>query len=53
MANRKTTRRLTAAEIEERNQERSETRTRTWQRVAFIAVSVIVLLSMVITLFIR
>ena len=53
MANRKTNRRLTSTELDERNQQRAEARNRTWQRVAFIAISVIVLLSMVITLFIR
>ena len=53
MANRKTNRKLTSAEIDERNQLRAEQRTRTWQRVAFVAISVVVLLSMVITLFIK
>ena len=53
MANRKIKRKLTSAEIDERNAQRAEQSTRTWQRVAFILVSVVVLLSMVITLFIR
>jgi hypothetical protein len=52
MANRKTNRRLTQAEVEERAAMKNQQRTRRWQQVAFILVSVLVLASMIITLFI-
>jgi len=53
MANRNTQRKLTKAEYEERAAQQAQMRTRTWQRVAFIFVSVIVLASMIVTLFVR
>lgn len=53
MANRKLNRRLTSAEVEEKAAKRSQARTRRWQQIAFILISVIVLASMIITLFVR
>jgi hypothetical protein len=53
MANRKPARKLTTNELEERAQQRSQQTNRRWQQFAFIAISVIVLLSMVMTLFMK
>jgi hypothetical protein len=53
MKNKKSSSRLTEYEAQKRASERQEMRTRRWQQVAFIAVSVIVLLSLVLTLFIQ
>ena len=53
MANRKANRRLTTSEVEERAAERARARTLRWQRIAFILISVIVLTSMIIALFVR
>ena len=53
MANRNTNRKLTKTEYEERAAERAQMRSRRWQRVAFILVSLIVLASMIVTLFVR
>ncbi len=53
MANRKANRRLTATEIEERAAQRSQARTRRWQQILFVLISVIVLASLIITLFVR
>jgi len=53
MANRKENRRLTTAEVEERAADRARARTMRWQRIAFILISVIVLASMIIALFVR
>ncbi len=53
MANRKLNRRLTTAEVEEKAAERARARTLRWQRIAFVLISVIVLASMIIALFVR
>lgn len=53
MANRNTNRRLTKAEYEERASQQALMRTRRWQRIAFVLVSLIVLTSMIVTLFVR
>jgi hypothetical protein len=53
MANRKANRKLTTSEVEERASERARARTLRWQRIAFILISVIVLASMIIALFVR
>ncbi len=53
MANRNVNRRLTTAEVEERAAERARARTLRWQRIAFVLISVIVLASMIIALFVR
>ena len=53
MANRKLNRRLTTAEVEEKAAQRSQARTRRWQQIAFALISVIVLASMIIALFVR
>jgi hypothetical protein len=53
MANKKSNSRLSELEAQKRASERQEQRTKRWQRIAFIAVSVIVLASMVISLFVR
>lgn len=53
MANRKTNRRLTQAEVEERAIQKNQARTRRWQQIAFVVISVMVLASMIITLFIQ
>ncbi len=53
MANHKVNRRLTTAEVEERAAERSRARTLRWQRIAFVLISLIVLASMIIALFVR
>jgi hypothetical protein len=45
--------RMAELEAQKRASERQAQRTRRWQQIAFIAVSVIVLLSMVISLFIQ
>jgi len=52
MANRKTNRRLTQAEVEERATLKNQARTRRWQQIAFVIISLMVLASMIITLFI-
>ena len=44
---------MSELEAQKRASERQEQRTRRWQQIVFIVVSVIVLLSMVITLFIH
>ncbi len=53
MANRKANRRLTSAEIEDKAAERSRARTLRWQQIAFVLISIIVLASMIIALFVR
>ena len=53
MANRKSSRKLSYTELEERAQQRSQIRSRRWQKLAFVLVSAVVLLSMIVTLFIR
>lgn len=55
MANKKSNAggRLAEIEAQKRASERQEQRTRRWQQIVFIIVSVIVLASMVITLFVR
>jgi hypothetical protein len=53
MANRSTNRKLTKAEYEERIAQQAQARTRRWQRVAFVLISLIVLASMIVTLFVR
>jgi hypothetical protein len=53
MANRKPSRRLTPAELEERAQKQTQQSNRRWSQIAFVAISVIVLLSMVLTLFLK
>ena len=53
MANRNTNRKLTKAEYEERVAQQAQMRTRRWQRVAFVLISLIVLTSMIVTLFVR
>ena len=45
--------RLTEQEAQRRATERQEQRTRRWQRILFVVISAIVLISMVITLFIQ
>jgi hypothetical protein len=45
--------RLAEMEAQKRASERQTLRTKRWQQIAFVAVSVIVLLSMILTLFIR
>jgi hypothetical protein len=52
MANRKSNRRLTQAEVDEKATAKNQQRTRRWQQIAFILISVMVLASMIITLFI-
>ncbi len=53
MANNKSNRRLTTAEVEEKAAERARARTLRWQRIAFVLISLIVLASMIIALFVR
>jgi len=53
MPSKKSNSRMTELEIQKRATERQEQRTRRWQQIVFIVVSVIVLLSMVITLFVQ
>jgi hypothetical protein len=53
MPKQKSNSRLDILEAQKRASERQEQRNRRWQQVAFIAISVIVLLSMVIGLFVR
>ncbi len=53
MPNKKSNTRLTEMEAQKRAEERQSQRTRRWQQIIFIVVSVIVLLSMVITLFVH
>ncbi len=53
MANRKPSRKLTPAELDDRAQQRTQQINRRWQQIAFIAISVIVLLSMVLALFMK
>jgi hypothetical protein len=53
MPSKKSNSRLAELEAQKRASDRQELRTKRWQQVAFIAVSVIVLLSMVISLFVR
>lgn len=45
--------RLAEMEAQKRAAERQTQRNKRWQQIAFVAVSVIVLLSMILTLFIR
>ncbi len=49
----KTNSRISELEAQKRAAERQENRARRWQQILFIAISVIVLLSMVIGLFIH
>jgi len=53
MPKNKSSSRLSEQEAQKRAAERQEQRTRHWQQIVFIVVSVLVLLSMVITLFIH
>ncbi len=54
MANKKSSNsRLAELEAQKRASERQAARNKRWQQIAFIAISVIVLLSMVISLFVR
>ena len=53
MPKQKSNSKCTAQEAQKRAAERQEQRTRRWQQIVFIVVSVLVLLSMVITLFIH
>jgi len=53
MAKSKVNNRLAEMEAQKRAAERQEKTNKTWQQVAFIAVSVIVLLSMILALFIH
>ncbi len=53
MSGKKTNSRISELEAQKRATERQENRARRWQQILFIAISVIVLLSMVITLFIH
>jgi hypothetical protein len=53
MKNKKNNSRLAEFEAQKRASDRQEQRTKRWQQIAFITVSVIVLLSMVLTLFIQ
>ncbi len=53
MPAKKTNSRLAELEAQKRASERQALRTRRWQQIAFIAISVIVLLSMIIGLFVR
>jgi hypothetical protein len=51
MAQKKSNSRLGELEAQKRATQRQEQRIKRWQQIAFIAISVIVLLSMVLTLF--
>ena len=53
MPQKKNNNRLDVLEAQKRAAERQEQRTKRWQQVAFIAVSIIILLSMVLSLFIQ
>jgi|WetSurMetagenome_2_1015567.scaffolds.fasta_scaffold1620531_1 hypothetical protein len=53
MPQKKNNSRLEVLEAQKRAAERQDQRIKRWQQVAFIAISVIVLLSMVLTLFIN
>ena len=53
MPSKKSNSRMSELEAQKKATERQEQRTRRWQQILFIAISVIVLLSMVITLFIH
>lgn len=55
MSTRKTnyTSRLTETEAQKRSADRTTKSRKRWQQIAFVAVSVIILLSMVLSLFIR
>ena len=53
MPSKKPNSRLNEFEAQKRSEERQSQRTRRWQRIIFFVISVIVLLSMVITLFIH
>ncbi|HEX7395508.1 MAG TPA: hypothetical protein VF313_11320 [Anaerolineaceae bacterium] len=53
MTNRNSNRRLTKSEYEEKESLRAQQRTRRWQRIAFALISVMVLASMIVSLFVR
>jgi hypothetical protein len=53
MPSKKSNSRMSELEAQRKATERHEQRTRRWQQIVFIVISVIVLLSMVITLFIH
>jgi len=53
MSGKKSNSHLSELEAQKRAAERQENRARRWQQILFIVISVIVLLSMVITLFIH
>ncbi len=53
MANKKDNSRQSELEAQKRASERNEQRTRRWQQILFIAVSVFVLLSMILSLFVQ
>jgi hypothetical protein len=53
MPGKKSNSRMNELESQKKAAERQEQRTRRWQQILFIAVSVIILLSMVISLFIQ
>lgn len=53
MPSKKSRSRAAELEAQKRATERQEQRTRRWQQIVFIAISVIVLLSMVIALFVH